>query len=431
MALASFFPYLQFGLSRLNIYQTTHKVKQLYLRVIMLVVLIGTAFQAFSQSISSVKIKVLKHELEILSGRTDRLADSIRVENLNQIALYQSTTSLDSALITLKEAEFISIKGGLADLTAVTAYNRGQVYEQHGDFAKSEQAYLQWYNIRKMQDIRKYRWAMTGMREFYSRHMQFDKLELIDNEWVQLLDGQLAAGEEPLYTYEASMLAVVDNLVDLGEFYKAESYFLHLLENDPASVNWLQGSMFYFRIEDKLLDIGDVETLRDWYKRWFTAIIKYNNDGTEATKTMLIVSGHVKYDPRLVAYLLEDMFQLCVGIQDENANKSFLDYWIPKLNRVVEDNARNEVKSPIADRLLQHCITCNARAALLYTLTTEKNIQKEYLTSIKNATKAMESTDGIDLVFFNDFLNKLVNDNNGAVSKTLKKTLKKFKGLVG
>ncbi len=423
MALASFFPYLQYRFSRPLIHQITDKVKQVYLKAMLLFFLISTAFQAFPQSISSVKISVLKNELVILAGRTDRLADSIRVENLNQIALYQSTTSLDSALLTLNKAEAISVKAGMTDLTAVTSYNRGQVFEQHGDFGKAEHAYLRWFNMRKKQDTRKYRWAMTGMREFYSRHLQFDKLEVIDNEWVTLLDGQLAAGEEVLYTYEASMLAVVDNLVNLGEYYKAESYFLHLLDNDPGSVYWLQGSMFYFRIEDKFLDIGDVETLRDWYTRWFTALNKYNSDVMDAIKTMNIVSGHLKYEPQLASQLIGTLFDLTVSSEDQLFVQSFTDYWIPLLDKVALREKEEKKGDPVTNRFIQYGVILNTHMAYKSTVINNKLLENLYLKSAKDIADCFHSLDGINV---EEFISYLTNIGETTEDKKIKKTMKKM-----
>jgi tetratricopeptide (TPR) repeat protein len=404
-------------------------VKQAFFNLAIVLGAIITSSTAFAQSVSSDNIQFLQHELELLEDRSDQLADSIRVENLNQIALYQSSSSLGQALATLITAEAIAIKSGIIDLIAVTHYNRGQVYEQHGDFAKSEKSYLIWYNVRKDQTTRKYRWAMTGMREFYSRHLQFEKLEIIDSEWVQLLDRQMSNGEEPLYGYEGSMLAIVDNLVRLGEYYKAETYFIHLLENDASSVDWLQGHMFYFRIENKFLDLGDFETLNDWYSRWFLALAKYNDNSLDAVKTMSIVSGHLKYEPRLAAQIIENLFQISREINHPEANTNFLSFWIPILNKTVASNTANQVKSPTSDRVIQHCITFNTRAALLLTNDTDK--QKEYLQSIKMATDAIEFIDGMDKAFFDKFLTVTISEAaNKKVAKSLKKTQKKYQSLL-
>ena len=156
---------------------------------------------ASAQSLSDLKIKVLKQELQLLEGRHDFKSDSLRVENMNQIALYQSSSSRDSAIMILDSALPLTESNAMIDLRAVTFYNYGQVYEQHGEFANAESAYQKWYDIRKVQSTRKYRWAMSGMREFYSRHLQLDKLDMIDQEWVSVLENQLKTGEDPLYGF--------------------------------------------------------------------------------------------------------------------------------------------------------------------------------------------------------------------------------------
>ncbi|MFT5725609.1 MAG: tetratricopeptide (TPR) repeat protein [Bacteroidia bacterium] len=393
---------------------------RLYTTILLLCIGSGPLF---SQTVSELRIKVLRQEIKLLQDRNDGIADSIRIENLNQIALYQSNTNLDSALFTLNRAlaTFGSEFSGMEDLTAVTHYNFGQVYEQHGDFAKAETSYIKWYNIRSSQNIKKYRWAMTGMREFYSRHLQTDKLDSIDKHWVNLLDKQLKAGEEPLYGFEASMLAVVDNLIGLGEYYKAESYFLHLLEKDAGSVYWLDGSMFYFKVERDLLQIGDVKTLKDWYARWFLNLAKYNSKGIDAVKTMSIISGHLKYEPEISAYLLEDLFQLSKEINHPDANANLLRFWIPILNKSVKADVVIQKKGHVTNRKIQHCVTFNARAALL-PLSEDGNDQKQYLESIKMATKAMDLMGGTDHAFFDEFLTTVIEE---PADKKLKKALRK------
>lgn len=405
-------------------------MKSLYQLVVIIWALVICTPTAQSQALSEISIKVLKHELTILKGRTDRLADSIRVENLNQIALYQSSKSMDSALATLNKAEAIAVKAGIPDLQAVTHYNRGQVYEQHGDFSKSEKSYLQWFDIRKKQDTRKYRWAMTGMREFYSRHLQFDKLELIDNEWVALVDGQLARGEEPLYGYEASMLAVVDNLVELGEFYKAESYFLHLLENDAASVLWLQGSMFYFRIEDKLLDLGGVETLKDWYTRWFSALKKYNPEVLDAIKTMNIVSGHLKYEPQLASQLIGHLFDLSLSFENQLFIEQFMDYWIPIIERITQREQEEQKGDPVTNRYLQQGVVLNLYMANASPVINNKQLENGYLRFAKNTMASLQSVDGIDVPAFIAYLSDIgASTEDKKIQKAVKKMVKKLKSL--
>ncbi|MFT5513435.1 MAG: tetratricopeptide (TPR) repeat protein [Bacteroidia bacterium] len=396
--------------------------------IVILACLATNTIQA--QSISSVKIKVLLHELELLNGNVDFRSDSIRIENLNQIALYQSNSSLDSALATLKRAELIADKPGFIDLEAVTHYNGGQVYEQHGDFSKSEKSYLEWFNIRKNQDVPKCRWAMTGMREFYSRHLQFEKLEEIDNEWVQLLDGQLARGEEPLYGYEASMLAVVDNLVDIGEYYKAESYFLHLLEMDAKSVYWLDGSMFYFRIERYLLEVKDVETLKDWYTRWFDAMRTYEPDQSIAIKTMSNISSRLRYKPILASQLLGHLHEITLLSKSGVTIDSYIHYWIPMLNVAAAKERVNKTGDPVLNRFIKYAIIFNTYVSVNSPLVSGKKVEGMYLKGAVNAAKSFHTSDGVDISNLITYIEDVkLTSQDKKVQKAMKKMIKKIKKL--
>lgn len=394
--------------------------------IVILGCVVINAVQA--QSISSVKIKVLLQELELLNGRTDFKSDSIRIENLNQIALYQSNTSLDSALAILMRAERIAKRSEIIDLKAVTHYNRGQVYEQHGDFSKSEKSYLKWFSIRKSQDIPKYRWAMTGMREFYSRHLQIEKLEAIDKEWVELLDRQLTAGEEPLYGYEASMLAVVDNLVRIGEYYKAESNFLHLLEMDAGSVYWLDGSMFYFRIERYLLEVGDVEALKDWYKRWFSALSKYNDNQLDAIKTIDLVSGHLKHQPELASQLLGHLHELTLISNSGVITDKFLNYWMPILNKTSAKEKENMSGDPIVNRYIKYNIMFNTYLAAKSPIVKNKRLKKVFIHSALHAAKSFHTLEGVDVDELINYLEDVkLTSKDKKVQKAMKKIIKKIK----
>ncbi len=389
--------------------------------VALMVTLFLSVLNVSAQSLSAVKIKVLKQELQLLEGRHDFKSDSLRVEDMNQIALYQSSSSRDSAIMILDSALPLTASNAMIDLRAVTFYNYGQVYEQHGEFANAESAYQRWYDIRKVQSTRKYRWAMSGMREFYSRHLQLDKLDVIDQEWVNVLENQLETGEDPLYGFEGSMLAVVDNLVRLGEYYKAEAYFLRLLENESSSIDWLSRGMLYFRIERYLIDVGDTEGLKDWYSRWFSAIAKHADINT-AGKTLAIISRYLWAEPAVASNVLEHLHTLAVNSGSEVIVKRYLDLWIPILNKTVEFEKREISKNPNVNRYIQHGIIFNVRAATLASVKESTELRDAFLLNALEASKALHSTDGLQL---NSVVEYLQQTSDQQADKNMKKSLKK------
>jgi len=382
---------------------------------------------ASAQSLSDLKIKVLKQELQLLEGRHDFKSDSLRVENMNQIALYQSSSSRDSAIMILDSALPLTESNAMIDLRAVTFYNYGQVYEQHGEFANAESAYQKWYDIRKVQSTRKYRWAMSGMREFYSRHLQLDKLDMIDQEWVSVLENQLKTGEDPLYGFEASMLAVVDNLVRLGEYYKAEAYFLRMLENESSSVDWLSRGMLYFRIERYLIDVADAESLNDWYSRWFSAISVYADKET-AGKTLSIISRYLSAEPAVAGRVLEPLYQLAKNTGNQTAISRLFDIWIPILNKTAEYELTKATQSPIVNIYLQHCIVFNIRAATEVSIGENKALRETFLENALDASKSFHSTSGVDMDFLVQYVeSKMNNEPDKRIKKALKKTVKSLR----
>ena len=389
--------------------------------VALMVTLFLSVLNVSAQSLSAVKIKVLKQELQLLEGRHDFKSDSLRVEDMNQIALYQSSSSRDSAIMILDSALPLTASNAMIDLRAVTFYNYGQVYEQHGEFANAESAYQRWYDIRKVQSTRKYRWAMSGMREFYSRHLQLDKLEVIDQEWVNVLENQLETGEDPLYGFEGSMLAVVDNLVRLGEYYKAEAYFLRLLENESSSIDWLSRGMLYFRIERYLIDVGDTEGLKDWYSRWFSAIAKHADINT-AGKTLAIISRYLWAEPAVASSVLEHLHTLAVNSGSEVIVRRYLDLWIPILNKTVEFEKREISKNPNVNRYIQHSIIFNVRAATWTSVKESAELRDAFLLNALEASKALHSTDGLQL---NSVVEYLQQTSDQQADKKMKKSLKK------
>lgn len=242
----------------------------------------------------------------LFAQKTDVVQDSTRVENLNNQANKLRETSKDSALVLLDSALKISKKMGHLGLQAVTQYNWARVYEFYGDINHAEMRYLKWFNLRKIQGMHEYRWGMTGLREFYSRHLQYDKLKAVDDEWVQLLDAQQADGVVPPYGYQASMEAIINNLYDLGSFYEAERYYIHMVENIDTFYNyeWMQAANIYWKVETYLMHYGEAYDIEDWHRRWYVSLSKYCSDTTIQQKVITVSYGRLlSLDPLKVLAL--------------------------------------------------------------------------------------------------------------------------------
>ena len=238
--------------------------------------------------------------------------DSMVVEELNHQAIKLRDSTKDGAIALLDSALKIAKDIGDLSLQAVTQYNWAQVHETYGDINEAEMRYLKWFNLRKIQGMREYRWGMTGMREFYTRHLQLDKLKAIDDEWVQLLDAQQADGIEPPYGYQASMEAVIDNLYNVGSFYDAEDYFKHMVIHIDTfyDYHWMQAWNIYWKVETYLMYYGEAYDLEDWHKRWYQSLHNYCKDTAISQQVIKVSYGRIlSLDPLKVLALTKSYEQ--------------------------------------------------------------------------------------------------------------------------
>ncbi len=242
-------------------------------------------------------------QLDSLDGDSAMTADSMRVELYNKLALSYANDQLDSSWLFIGKAFELSKGIGNKDLEAVTHYNSGRLWESAGLLGKAEESYLTWLGIRKTQDEQRYRWALSGMRSFYSGYNAVDELKTINDAWVELIDSQLALEIVPKYSenhyynavleYQQSIEPVYFSLIDLGRYEEAEYYFLHMLDQCQTFHYWLQGDMLYFHIERWLLAEGNAERLGQWYVRWFNTLENYVSDQSIAKTTLLLVNRNV------------------------------------------------------------------------------------------------------------------------------------------
>jgi tetratricopeptide (TPR) repeat protein len=257
---------------------------------------------------------------------TDVASDSIRVEDLNNRANKLLESNKDSAILLLDSALKLSKQMSHLGLQAVTQYNWARVYEFYGDINHAEMRYLKWFNLRKIQGMHEYRWGMTGLREFYSRHLQYDKLKAVDDEWVQLLDAQRADGVVPPYGYQASMEAVINNLYDLGSFYDAERYFIHMVENIDTfyDYEWMQAANIYWKVETYLMYYGEAYDLEDWHRRWYKSLAAYCSDAEIQQKVIKVSYGRLLSLDPLKVMALTTTYEQAINMFYSAENKAHM-----------------------------------------------------------------------------------------------------------
>ncbi len=373
------------------------------------------------------KTKQTNRKIDSLLQQTstffDPIKDSLTIEELNQRALFLSNQSMKNAISTLDSALDLADKINTIDLKAVTYYNYGQVYEQHGQFANAEQYYLKWFNVRKAQSVEKYRWGMMGMREFYTRHIQIEKLTQFDDEWIELLDNEFDNGVETKYGYEASSYSVIRNLTSIGEIYQAEERFIHLLEKNQGVSDWLQGSNFYFSVHSQLMEIGDVKVLSDWYQRWFNALKEYNSSKDDSKVILSIISDKLAWSyPEVAIYLVDDLYAISTRIDGGMATRQFTDIWVPKLNAGLNE-AENRLRKSNQKEFLQQVLMINCNAAANPLLNEQKELLGSYLKSIEKASQQYDSD--IATPADEELIAFLRSHYDKAQSKKFKKALKK------
>ena len=276
------------------------------IRTITVLIFIALSYTTFSQIGSGEKkiassIAQMKMQLNNLKNKKGFSNDSLRIEVMNRIAALYIQSSKDSAISYADNALKLSNALKQKDLIAVSFHNLGKAYDYYKDSLNAEVNYLEWYKTRKEQGEDKFRWALQGMREFYSKYKQIDKLEKIEEEWMSVLDKQYDEKHaspwipddytDPMDHYRFSMNPVFNNLIELKEFNLAGKLFEHMVKKCPDYKMWLDGDMPFFRIENILLESGDTSALSVWYDQWYHVLENYCTDKSRAFETLKIISG--------------------------------------------------------------------------------------------------------------------------------------------
>jgi hypothetical protein len=279
---------------------------------------IGSNEKKIAQSIAQMKL-----QLNSLKNKHGFSNDSLRIEVLNRIAALYTKTDKDSSLLYSTRALEYANKLKQKDLMAVSYYNIGNTHNYHNDSINAEENLLEWYNIRKIQGGDKYRWALQGMREFYSKYRQIDKLEKIEEEWISVVDKQFDENKispwMPKYNHEAiedyrlSMYPVFNNLIELKEYFIAGKLFSHMVQKCSEYSKWLDPDMPYFKVEGILLLESDTATLSKWYECWFNDLDKYCNNKSFAFETFRLISEKYTGGYRGTSNFPEKYYQKMLG----------------------------------------------------------------------------------------------------------------------
>jgi len=231
------------------------------------------------------RISELKTQTKSLGKTPSFSNDSLRIELLNKISVLYSKQSKDSALFYVNEAINDAKKMKNENLIAVSYYNKGKIYEYWKDFENAEENYIYWYEIRKKQGGIKLRWALSGMRVFYTNTKQIEKLKEIDKEWVLVLDKQYDesiisnwnSSKTLVEEYRLSLYPVLENLMGLEEYFFAEELLIHMFEKDEklTTIYWGSGDFPYLKATYYMERKQDTLNLNIWYKHWLQSIEKY------------------------------------------------------------------------------------------------------------------------------------------------------------
>ncbi len=231
------------------------------------------------------KISQLKTQVISLEKTSNFSNDSLRIELLNIISALYIRHSKDSALFYVNEAINDAKKLKIENLIAISYYNKGKIYEYWKEIENAEENYLNWYAIRKEQGGIKFRWALSGMRRFYTDTKQIEKLKEIDREWMLVLDKQYDeniisdwnSNKSPVDEYRLSLYPVLWNLMGLEEYFFAEELLIHMFEKDEklTTVYWGSGDFPYLKAVYYMKRKQDTLNLSIWYKHWFESVDKY------------------------------------------------------------------------------------------------------------------------------------------------------------
>jgi hypothetical protein len=245
-------------------------------------------------------IALMKKQLKSMEGKHGFSNDSLRIEVMNRIAALYIDSSKDSSLfyanLALTKANLLK----QTDLIAVSYHNLGKAYDFYKDSLNAETNYQEWYKLRKTQGGNKFRWALQGMREFYSKYSQIDKLEKIEEEWINILDKQYHEkqispwlpyySQTPVEDYRLSMYPVLQNLIGLKAYFLAEKLFVHMVKECPDYQAWTDSDMLYFQVERKLISDNDTAALSTWYNQWFNTLKNYCPNRNIAFETLGYIS---------------------------------------------------------------------------------------------------------------------------------------------
>ena len=234
------------------------------------------------------KNKILKLDTQIKSlEETPSFSnDSLQVELLNKISILYLEYSKDSALLFVNKALLNAEKLKFKNLIAISHYNKGKIYEYWKEIDNAEASFLNWCAIRKEQGGIKYRWALSGMRRFYTDTKQIEKLKKIDLEWMTVLDKQYDENiqlewnrtKSPVEQYRLSLYPVLYNLIDLEQYFFAEELLIHMFEKDEKlrNIYWGSGDLPYYRAAYKMAANQDTTNLTIWYDHWAACYVKYS-----------------------------------------------------------------------------------------------------------------------------------------------------------
>lgn len=380
--------------------------------------------------------------VDSLSSIGERENDSLIIEGHIRLAKTYIPESKDSALrqidMALEKAKELKIN----DLIAVSYYYTGQVYEHYKNMSRAEEAYNKWLAIRKEQGDSKYRWALKGMRRFYSESGDLEKLKAIDDAWVELCDREyknnvvvpafVNSWVDAELAYKQSMENVVENLLRIGDYAQAEKYFRHSVDvvGEPVSKwFWLSGNSVYFRVQNALVSDRDTEVLKSWYTTWFNAINKYSDDASvPVTVLNLITQEMYSTAPEFGMQMMKHLVPHAYDFKEDAITIEILKMWTRTFNSYLDNNSSpSKYGEKYQNEAYRLALEVNYR---YWDAATRLDEDKDVSNQIKHIDAALNKYKVLD----DDVNSKMVEvlrgikttTSNKALRKSLKKTLKKL-----
>lgn len=345
-----------------------------------------------ADSLSSIRNQL--NEMKSLKGIVH---DSLRLELINKMALLSMETNKDTALhyaeTALQEARSLQLK----NVSAVFMHTIAAIHEYHKDFEKAEKNYLEWAEVRKIQNADEYRWSLQEMRRFYCVTRQEKKLGKIEEEWLAVLDHQLDQGHispwldwesaTPQQSYVHSMKPVFTYLINHQYYFIAERSFKHMLQKCPDSYDdWRNDDNLYIQAESSMLTEEDTATLAVWYEHWYNTLEENGMSKEFIFETINRISQ--RYTSGFSGYV--EFFDRFYPLMIHYAEKIGGDLTVHRLN---SNGSRRYVSSlPVKIKinlfLLESCIKVNDDATLEKTYTETDKLINEYLSG-KNSKKEL------------------------------------------